>query len=106
MQRALLQTLLVRGEAALHDSIQRVWPVEVEGAFGALPTPVRLRADPCFTGRAVTIALINAGFYPHADLVLLRNRVRAWADASREPHLPPPLSGTGTPPRRALPLRV
>jgi serine protease AprX len=46
-----------------------------------LPTPLRLRADPRFTGDGVTVALVDAGFHPHPDLTRPRNRVRAWADA-------------------------
>jgi len=48
-----------------------------------LPTPLRLHADPRFTGRGVTLALVDAAFFPHSDLVQPRNRIRAWADASQ-----------------------
>jgi serine protease AprX len=54
------------------------------GAFGAIPTPLRVRADPRFTGRGATIALVDAGFYPHPDLVQPTNRIGAWVDATRE----------------------
>jgi serine protease AprX len=46
---------------------------------------LRLRADPRFRGRGVTLAQVDAGFYPHRDLVRPRNRIRAWADAGRTP---------------------
>lgn len=54
VQQYLLHTLLHQGEAALHESLQAVWPLDAEAAFGALPTPLRLHADPRFTeiGRA------------------------------------------------------
>ncbi len=87
LQQSLLRTLLESGEAALHESIQRVWPLDAEAAFGALPTLLRLHADPRFAGRGVTIALLDSGFYPHADLVRPMNRIRAWADATVE-HVP------------------
>jgi hypothetical protein len=83
VQQALLETLLERGEAALHERIQYVWPLDAEAAFGALPTPLRMHADPRYTGRGITIALIDSGFYPHLDLVQPHNRIRAWVDASR-----------------------
>ncbi len=70
VQQHLLETLLSQGHAALHDSIQAHWPLDAEGAFGALPTPLRLHAEPRFHGCGVTIALLDAGFYPHPDLVL------------------------------------
>jgi serine protease AprX len=81
VQQALLQVLTEKGEAALHEGIQSVWPIDSEAAFGALPTPLRLHADPRHTGKGVTIAMIDSGFYPHADLVQPRNRIRAWVDA-------------------------
>jgi len=83
VQQALLQILLEKGDDALHESIQSVWPLDVEAAFGALPTPLRMHADPRFTGKGVTIALIDSAFYPHPDLVRPKNRIRAWVDASR-----------------------
>ncbi len=84
MQRALLETLLARGDAALHESIQAVWPLDAEAAFGALPTPLRMHADPHYTGRGITLALVDSAFYPHPDLVQPRNRIRAWVDASHD----------------------
>src|SRR6266446_8978860 len=41
-------------------------------------------ADPRFSGKGITIALVDAGFYPHPDLVQPRNRIRVWADATRD----------------------
>ncbi|HWX23944.1 MAG TPA: hypothetical protein VN083_02840, partial [Vicinamibacteria bacterium] len=85
LQEALLATLLERGEGAFHESIQKAWPLDPEAAFGALPTPLRLHADPRFSGKGVTLAVIDSGFHPHPDLVRPRNRVRAWVDASEIP---------------------
>ncbi len=85
VQEALLEVLLEHGEAALHDGVQRSWPLDAEAVFGALPTPLRLHADPRFTGRGVTVAIVDAAFYPHPDLTKPRNRIRAWIDASQEP---------------------
>ena len=50
VQQALLKTLLNVGEAALHERIQQVWPLDAEAAFGALPTPPPMHAGPRFTG--------------------------------------------------------
>lgn len=82
VQRALLEVLLEAGDEAMHESIQAVWPLDAEAAFGALPTPLRLHADPRYTGKGITIAFVDSGFYPHPDLVQPRNRIRAWVDAS------------------------
>jgi serine protease AprX len=81
VQQALLSLLLETTEDKLDRVVQAVWPLDAEAAFGALPTPLRLRADPLFTGRGVTIAIVDAAFYPHDDLVHPHNRIRAWADA-------------------------
>jgi serine protease AprX len=85
VQQNLLRTLLSRGDAALHEAIQTAWPLDAEAAFGALPTRLRLHADPRFSGKGITIALVDAGFYPHPDLVQPRNRIRVWADATHDP---------------------
>lgn len=50
-----------------------------------LPTPERLRADPRYTGKGITIALVDSGFYPLDDLVKPTNRLRAWVDANDNP---------------------
>ena len=81
-QDALLAVLLHHGHNAFHASVQAHWPLDAESAFGAIPTPLRLHADPRFTGRAVTMAFVDAGFYPHPDLIDPVNRIRAWVDAS------------------------
>ncbi len=40
-----------------------------------LSTPLRLDADENFTGKGVTIAFLDSGFYPHVDLTTPRNRI-------------------------------
>jgi len=48
--------------------------------FGVIPTPVRLNANPEYTGKGVTIAFLDSGFHPHPDLVTPVNRVVAYED--------------------------
>jgi serine protease AprX len=43
-----------------------------------LSTPLRLDADERFTGRGVTIAFLDSGFYPHVDLTTPDNRIIAY----------------------------
>jgi serine protease AprX len=83
VQEAALETLLEKGEAAFHLSVQSAWPLG-EG-FGALPIPLRLHADPRFTGRGVTLAMVDAAFAPHRDLTEGGNRIRAHVDAREIP---------------------
>ncbi len=51
--------------------------------YPILSTPERVGADPRFTGRGVTIAFVDSGFYPHPDLILPGNRIAAMYDAVR-----------------------
>ena len=43
-----------------------------------LPTPLRMNADERFTGRGVTIAFLDSGFYGHEDLTKPENRIVAY----------------------------
>ncbi|MDT5061673.1 MAG: serine protease AprX [Acidobacteriota bacterium] len=43
-----------------------------------LSTPLRMDADERFTGRGITIAFLDSGFYPHPDLTKPRNRILAY----------------------------
>jgi serine protease AprX len=43
-----------------------------------LPTPLRLNADERFTGRGVTIAFLDSGFYAHPDLTQPKDRILAY----------------------------
>ncbi len=49
-----------------------------------LPTAFRMGADERFTGRGVTMAFVDSGFYPHDDLVRPSNRIVAMYDAVRD----------------------
>ena len=44
----------------------------------ALPVPLRMDADDRFTGRGVTIAFLDSGFYAHKDLTEPVNRIVAY----------------------------
>jgi serine protease AprX len=44
------------------------------------PTPLRLNADPNYTGKGVTICLIDSSFYPHPDLIQPLNRIACTTD--------------------------
>ena len=58
--------------------------------FAVVPTAVRLNADPDYTGKGVTIAFLDSGFYPHADLREPDDRIVAYHDlAAERPSLDP-----------------
>src|SRR5215212_5879655 len=44
----------------------------------ALPIPVRMDADERYTGRGVTVAFLDSGFYAHKDLIEPDNRILAY----------------------------
>ncbi len=48
-----------------------------DGSF-VLSTPLRLDGDERFTGKGVTIAFLDSGFYPHVDLTTPTNRILAY----------------------------
>ena len=51
--------------------------VQKDGSH-VLSTPLRLDADERFTGKGVTIAFLDSGFYPHVDLTTPTNRIVAY----------------------------
>jgi serine protease AprX len=51
-----------------------------DGGYRILPTPLRVGADERFTGRGVTIAFLDSGFYPHPDLTEPHNRILRYVN--------------------------
>jgi len=49
-----------------------------------IPVPLRINANPDFTGKGVTIAFVDSGFYPHPSLTKPVSRVRALVDVTSE----------------------
>lgn len=47
-----------------------------------IPTPERVHANPLYTGRGVTIAFIDSGFYPHPDLMRPSHRILRYVDVT------------------------
>lgn len=61
----------------------RLQPSSISSRFGVIPTPVRLDVHPDFTGRGVTMAFLDSGFYRHPDLTEPENRIVAFHDTSQ-----------------------
>ena len=57
-------------------------PGFARGAVPILPTPVRLGAAESRSGRGVTIAFLDSGFYAHPDLVRPRDRILRYVDVN------------------------
>src|SRR6266704_459284 len=52
--------------------------------FAVVPTHARLNADPNYTGKGITIAFLDSGFYPHGDLLEPESRIVAYHDLAQE----------------------
>jgi serine protease AprX len=65
--------LFRRAQVQLHTDA-----VVFEQGGRVLPTYLRMGADPRFTGRGVTIAFLDSGFYAHPDLTTPQNRILAY----------------------------
>lgn len=59
------------------DQLVKDAAVQKDGSH-VLSTPLRLDADERFTGKGVTIAFLDSGFYPHVDLISPKNRIVAY----------------------------
>jgi serine protease AprX len=59
------------------DQIVHDAAMQKDGSY-VLSTPIRLDADERFTGKGVTIAFLDSGFYPHPDLTTPSNRILAY----------------------------
>jgi serine protease AprX len=53
-----------------------------QNRFAVIPTPQRLGAPATYTGKGVTLALLDSGFFPHPDLVQPENRIIAFTDVT------------------------
>lgn len=65
------------------DHIEKDAAMQKDGSH-VLSTPLRLDADERYTGKGVTIAFLDSGFYPHVDLTTPRNRILAYRNMLHE----------------------
>jgi serine protease AprX len=79
---AVRQAEAQRSPYSIQQALQIPYPVYAPDETELLPVPVRVRANPNFTGQGVTIAFLDSGFYPHPDLVRPTNRILAHIDAT------------------------
>jgi serine protease AprX len=59
-------------------------PLFAERKYRIIPTPLRLDVDQNYTGRGLTIAFLDSGFYLHPDLIKPQNRVLEYVNILRE----------------------
>jgi serine protease AprX len=66
--------------AEAHERLRSRYPGFGHREYKILPTPLRLGASAQYTGRGVTIAFLDSGFYGHPDLVEPENRILKYVD--------------------------
>ncbi|HLF03335.1 MAG TPA: S8 family serine peptidase [Anaerolineales bacterium] len=71
-----------KSQVSISADLQIPYPVYSPDETDLLSTPTRVRANPNFSGRGVTMAFLDSGFYPHPDLVRPANRIVAHIDAT------------------------
>lgn len=82
LTRSFLYQLVASIQDEEDQAFEHFFPIYHETDYEVLPTALRLNADNTYTGRGVTIAFIDSGFFPHPDLVQPRNRVRAYLNVA------------------------
>jgi len=65
-----------------HAALEHHAVIFEQGGY-ILPTPLRMDADERFTGRGVTVAFLDSGFYAHSDLTTPHNRILAYHNIVR-----------------------
>jgi serine protease AprX len=80
---AVERAIEARSPTSLHAELLTPFPVYSRDEKQLLPTPIRVHANPNFTGRGVTVAFLDSGFYSHPDLVRPKNRILCYVDAAR-----------------------
>ena len=79
---AVEKAIAARSVTSLQAELLTPFPVYSRDEQKLLTTPVRVHANANFTGRGVTIAFLDSGFYPHPDLVRPKNRLLRYVDAT------------------------
>ena len=62
------------------SQLMQFFPIYYETDYEIVPTGLRLNSDYKYTGKGVTIAFIDSGFYPHPDLTQPDNRVLEYVN--------------------------
>lgn len=82
VQVAVEKAIQMRSVTSLQAELFTPFPVYSRHEQKLLTTPVRVHANTNFSGRGVTIAFLDSGFYPHPDLSRPKNRILCYLDAT------------------------
>lgn len=64
------------------EHLSHCFPIYTEKDYEVIPTSLRLNASMRYTGKGVTIAFIDSGFYPHPDITQPQNRVLKYLNVA------------------------
>jgi serine protease AprX len=82
VHEAVERAIQARSVTSLQAELLTPFPVYARDEQKLLPTPIRVHANANFTGRGITIAFLDSGFYPHPDLVRPKNRIVCYVDTT------------------------
>jgi serine protease AprX len=82
--QAIYEIRQARSRTSLHEELLLPYPVYTPQEARLLPTPNRVPSNSQYTGRGVTIAFLDSGFYPHPDLTRPHNRILCYVDATED----------------------
>ena len=80
VHNAVEKAIEARSPTSLQAEQLTPFPVYSRDEKRLMPTPLRVYANPNFTGRGVTIAFLDSGFYPHPDLIRPKNCILCYVD--------------------------
>lgn len=64
----------------LVSELSGFFPIYQQSDYEIIPTPLRINAVSRYSGKGVTIAFLDSGFYPHPDLTMPDNRVLKYVN--------------------------
>jgi serine protease AprX len=76
------QARLERSPASIQEELLLPFPVYAPDETHLLPVHRLLEASPHYSGRDVTLAFLDSGFYPHPDLTKPEDRILQAVDAT------------------------
>lgn len=65
---------------SLVSELSGFFPIYQQSDYEIIPTPLRLNVVSRYSGKGITIAFLDSGFYPHPDLTMPDNRVLAYVN--------------------------
>jgi len=78
--QAVFELSLAYPNTQLVAELSGFFPIYQQSDYEIIPTPLRINAVSRYSGKGVTIAFLDSGFYPHPDLIMPDNRVLAYVN--------------------------